>query len=84
MKKELEDFAKYETRVESVKEVERQLLELYKDPELYKMTELLEKRGGKYYSKAACQLAPPRKGSRLAGPRYPYMDNRLCISSIWS
>ena len=54
-KKELEDFAKHETRAESVKEVERQLFELYKDPELHEMPELLSKRGGKYYSDAACE-----------------------------
>lgn len=55
MKKELEDFAKHETRAESVKEVENQLFELYKDPALHEMPELLGKRGGKYYSDAACE-----------------------------
>ena len=55
MKKELEDFAKHETRAESVKEVESQLFELYKDPALHEMPELLGKRGGKYYSDAACE-----------------------------
>lgn len=55
MKKELDDFARHETRAESVKEVERQLFELYKDPALHEMPELLGKRGGKYYSDAACE-----------------------------
>lgn len=55
MKKELEDFAKHETRAETVKGVEEQLFELYKDPALHEMPELLGKRGGKYYSDAACE-----------------------------
>lgn len=55
MKEELESFAKHETRAESVKEVERQLFELYKDPNLHEMPELLQKRGGKNYSDAACE-----------------------------
>lgn len=54
-KKELEDYQKHETRAELVKGVEHQLFELYKDPELHEMPELLGKRGGKYYSDAACE-----------------------------
>jgi len=54
-KKELEDYAKHETRAESVKQIENQLFELYKDPALHEMPELLGKRGGKYYSDAACE-----------------------------
>ena len=48
MKKELEEFGKHETRAESVKAVEAELFELYKDPNLHEMPELLKKRGGKY------------------------------------
>lgn len=55
MQKELDDFAKNDTRAEHVKEVERQLFEMYKDPELHEMPELLTQRGGKYYSDAACE-----------------------------
>ena len=55
MKKELEEFGKHETRAESVKAVEAELFELYKDPNLHEMPELLKKRGGKYYSDAACE-----------------------------
>ncbi|MDD6230150.1 MAG: 6-phospho-beta-glucosidase [Lactimicrobium massiliense] len=54
-KKELEDYAEHKTRAEMVKEVEHQLFELYKDPALHEMPELLGKRGGKYYSDAACE-----------------------------
>lgn len=55
MKKELEDYENHTTRAESVKEIENQLFELYKDPALHEMPELLGKRGGKYYSDAACE-----------------------------
>lgn len=55
MKKELEEFGKHETRAEAVKAVETELFELYKNPELHEMPELLGKRGGKYYSDAACE-----------------------------
>jgi len=44
------------TRGQEVKEVERQLMELYKDPNLKEKPILLEKRGGAYYSKAAVSL----------------------------
>lgn len=44
------------TRGEEVKEVERQLMELYQDPNLKEKPKLLEKRGGAYYSKAAVSL----------------------------
>lgn len=44
------------TRGEEVKEVERQLMELYQDPNLKEKPKLLEKRGGAYYSKAAISL----------------------------
>lgn len=55
MAKEVEEFGKHETRAETVKEVENKLFELYKDPQLHEMPELLKKRGGKYYSDAACE-----------------------------
>jgi 6-phospho-beta-glucosidase len=37
-------------------EIERELLEMYKDPELNEKPALLEQRGGAYYSEAAAQL----------------------------
>ncbi|WP_339208549.1 6-phospho-beta-glucosidase [Bacillus sp. FSL R5-0432] len=44
------------TRAEVVQQVERELFELYKDPDLSIKPPQLEKRGGAYYSDAACNL----------------------------
>jgi len=44
------------TRAEEVMAYEAQLLELYRNPELREKPALLEKRGGAYYSDAACAL----------------------------
>ena len=44
------------TRAEEVAALERELLELYRDPELDTKPALLEQRGGAYYSEAAVQL----------------------------
>ena len=52
---QLGDYAKHTTRAESVRQVEEELFELYKDPALHEMPELLKKRGGAYYSDAACE-----------------------------
>jgi 6-phospho-beta-glucosidase len=43
-------------RAQTVAEIERELLELYRDPGLTTKPKLLEKRGGAYYSEAATQL----------------------------
>ena len=53
----LKEFADPEkgTRAQQVKEVEDQLFELYKDPELAEMPELLSKRGGAHYSDVATE-----------------------------
>ena len=53
--KQLDDYRNHATRAESVREVEEELFELYKDPALHEMPELLKKRGGAYYSDAACE-----------------------------
>ena len=52
---QMEDYRKGTTRAENVKKVEEELFELYKDPSLHEMPELLKKRGGAYYSDAACE-----------------------------
>ncbi|EOI05132.1 glycosyl hydrolase [Enterococcus moraviensis ATCC BAA-383] len=53
---ELEDFKNNGTRAEKVKEIEHELFELYKDPNLdYKPKQLAE-RGGARYSDAACEI----------------------------
>ena len=44
------------TRGEEVQEIESRLLKMYQDPNLKQKPELLEKRGGAYYSKAAVSL----------------------------
>ncbi|MHC1684207.1 MAG: 6-phospho-beta-glucosidase [Clostridiaceae bacterium] len=56
VKNELEEFAKNATRAETVKKLEDELFELYKDPNLKEKPEQLTKRGGTYYSDAACEL----------------------------
>lgn len=56
VKKEVEDFQKNATRAETVKKIEAELFELYKDPNLAVKPEQLSKRGGAYYSDAACNL----------------------------
>jgi 6-phospho-beta-glucosidase len=43
-------------RAETVAAIERELLELYRDPELVEKPALLEKRGGAFYSEAAVGL----------------------------
>jgi 6-phospho-beta-glucosidase len=43
-------------RAETVAEIERELLELYRDPALVEKPALLERRGGAYYSEAATAL----------------------------
>lgn len=53
---ELKEFAKGQARGEVVKQVEKELFELYKDPNLSIKPPQLEKRGGAYYSDAACRL----------------------------
>ncbi|PJI10506.1 MULTISPECIES: 6-phospho-beta-glucosidase [Clostridium] len=56
LKNELEEFKKGETRAEVVKRLEAKLFELYKDPNLDYKPEELSKRGGAYYSDAACEI----------------------------
>ena len=51
----LEEYAEEGTRGEQVKDTEHRLFELYKDPQLDHKPEELEKRGGAYYSDAACE-----------------------------
>ncbi|MEG0293792.1 6-phospho-beta-glucosidase [Enterococcus sp.] len=51
----LEEFKTIGTRAQQVKETERQLFELYKDPMLDYKPEQLQQRGGAYYSEAACE-----------------------------
>jgi 6-phospho-beta-glucosidase len=52
----VEELLESPSRAEAVMEVERQLLQLYRDPELRDKPELLMQRGGAYYSEAAINL----------------------------
>ena len=52
----LERQAAGTTRAEEVMRIERDLLELYRDPGLAEKPPLLERRGGAFYSEAAAQL----------------------------
>lgn len=56
LEKQLEDFAKGEVRGEVVKQVEKELFEIYKDVNLAEKPKQLEQRGGAHYSDAACNL----------------------------
>ena len=52
----IEEFKKGETRAQVVKETEKRLFELYKDPALDYKPEELSQRGGTHYSDAACEI----------------------------
>ena len=56
LEEELNEFAQGKARGQVVKELEDQLFELYKDENLDIKPPQLEKRGGAYYSDAACNL----------------------------
>lgn len=51
----LEEFNEKGTRAQQMKEVEEELFELYRQPDLDHKPEQLSKRGGAYYSDAACE-----------------------------
>ena len=53
---EMGEFYKGGARASVVQKVEKQLFELYKDPELSVKPKELELRGGAYYSDAACEV----------------------------
>lgn len=52
----LSALATEKPRAQEVAEVERELLEMYRDPTLVERPALLERRGGAYYSEAAAEL----------------------------
>lgn len=51
----VEEFKQNGTRAEKMKETEAVLFEIYSNPDLNKNPEELSKRGGAYYSEAACE-----------------------------
>lgn len=56
LKHSLEDYAKDGTRAKQVERLEEELFKLYQDPNLNVKPPQLEKRGGAYYSDAACNV----------------------------
>ncbi|HWO78223.1 MAG TPA: 6-phospho-beta-glucosidase [Bacillus sp. (in: firmicutes)] len=56
LKKDLKAFHENGTRAEIVQQVEKELFQKYQDPNLQVKPKELEKRGGAYYSHAACSL----------------------------
>ena len=52
----LQDQLSGRSRAQEVMEIERRLLEMYRDPKLDEKPKLLEERGGAFYSEAAAQL----------------------------
>ena len=56
LESELEEFKEGTIRGQVVKKLEEELFELYKDENLDIKPPQLEKRGGAYYSDAACNL----------------------------
>ena len=58
----LDDFAHNGTRAEQVKRTEHELFDLYKNPDLHEKPAQLAKRGGAYYSDAAC-VSTENKGA---------------------
>jgi len=52
----VQELLESRTRAEEVMDVERELLQLYRDPQLHDKPELLMQRGGAYYSEAALNL----------------------------
>ncbi|MGF1873394.1 6-phospho-beta-glucosidase [Photobacterium indicum] len=56
MSQELEEANGEGTRGEVVKAMEKRLFDIYRNPELNEKPKELEKRGGQYYSEAACEL----------------------------
>jgi 6-phospho-beta-glucosidase len=52
----LDEQRRRPSRAQQVAEIERELLELYRDPDLDTKPELLERRGGAFYSEAAAAL----------------------------
>ncbi len=60
----LEEYQTIGTRAQQVKETEAELFELYKDPQLNHKPEQLQKRGGAYYSDAACETIASIYGNK--------------------
>ncbi|WP_047982739.1 6-phospho-beta-glucosidase [Ornithinibacillus contaminans] len=56
LEEEQQDMHEHGTRAQVVQKLEKELFELYRDPDLAVKPSQLEDRGGAYYSDAACEL----------------------------
>ena len=56
LNQEIKEASDEGTRGEAVKDMEQRLFEIYRNPNLSEKPKELEKRGGQYYSEAACEL----------------------------
>lgn len=60
----IEEFNEGGTRAEQMKQTEKELFEIYKNAELNEKPEQLSKRGGAYYSDAACECISAIYGNK--------------------
>lgn len=65
LKHGIEEYQTIGTRAEQVKATEHELFELYQDPKLDHKPEHLSKRGGAFYSDAACETIASIYGNRM-------------------
>ncbi len=65
LKHGLKEYETIGTRAEQVKVTEHELFELYKNPDLVHKPEQLAKRGGAYYSDAACEAIASIYGNKM-------------------
>ena len=83
---EMGEYYKGGARAKVVQKVEKQLFELYKDPDLNIKPKELELRGGAYYSDAACEVINAIYNDKQAEhyvniPHHGHIDN---IPADWS
>lgn len=75
------DYRAHGVRAEVVKQVEAELFELYRDPELHEKPKQLEERGGAHYSDAACSLIDSIVNNR-GDIQYVDVRNGGAVSSL--
>ncbi|WP_188456630.1 6-phospho-beta-glucosidase [Virgibacillus oceani] len=56
LEKQREEYSRNETRADQVQQVEKELFEIYQNPNVQEKPKALEQRGGAYYSEAAIEL----------------------------
>ncbi len=77
----LKEFKEGGTRAEQVKQTEKELFDIYKREELHEKPEQLSKRGGAYYSDAACECICAIYGNKNI-PMVVNTENRGAISCL--